>query len=75
MKNFGENHPNVAIYNNNLGGAYYDLGEYGKAIKYYERAIEIFIKFLGYEHPNTKAFQDNLETAKKEMAKHPLSEP
>ncbi len=64
-KNFGENHPKVAIRYNNLGAAYDSLGDHSKAIECFDRALAIFIQFLGHEHPNTKKVQRHLEAARK----------
>ncbi len=46
-------HPDIAASYNNLGIAYYGLGEYRKAIEYYEKSL--FLKLKLYpdgEHPD-----------------------
>jgi hypothetical protein len=47
-------HPNVAIRLNNLGSAYFVLGEKQKAKKYFQLAHAIFKQFLGPEHSKTE---------------------
>ena len=41
LRTYGENHPDVARDRNNLGVAYQVLGEYKKAIGYYEQALNV----------------------------------
>ena len=43
----------TATYYNNLGGAYKSKGEYDKAIDYYKKALEIDLKTIGENNPNT----------------------
>ncbi len=59
----------MAIRRNNLGLAWYSLGEYEKAIGYFEQALDIFKARLGEDHPNTRVVQGNLDAAKAEKAK------
>ena len=63
FKTYGEDHPNVAVYRNNLGSAWDALGEYDKAIEYYELALVTFEKVLGKDHPYTKAVANSLAQA------------
>ena len=42
LKTYGEDHPDVAIDRNNLGGAYQALGEVDRAIRYYETGARGF---------------------------------
>ena len=49
---------------NNLGFAYKALGQYNKAIEYYQQALANLQKSLGPEHPNTKTVANNLADAK-----------
>jgi hypothetical protein len=51
---YGDNHPEVAIRLNNLGSAYFALGEKQKAKQYFQSAHAIFNHFFGPAHPNTK---------------------
>ena len=48
---------------NNLGLAYHHKGEYDKAIKYFEKSLNIELKALGEEHPNTAETYNNLGLA------------
>ena len=65
IKTFGEDHPQVAIYRNNLGLAWQAKGEYDKAIEYYEKALSVLSVKLGNEHPDTKLIETNLSLAKR----------
>ncbi len=49
---------------NNLGTAWQSLGEYKKAIDYYEQALETFKQAFGEQHPSTKTVQANLDYVK-----------
>ena len=49
-----DDHVSIVIELNNLGSAYFKLGEKQKAKKYFQPAHVIFKQFLGPEHPNTK---------------------
>ncbi|MFT5224499.1 MAG: tetratricopeptide (TPR) repeat protein [Polaribacter sp.] len=60
LATFGEDHPQVATYRNNLGGAWQAKGEYDKAIRYYEQAVNIALTTLGENHPTTQTIQQNL---------------
>ncbi|MBI4384626.1 MAG: tetratricopeptide repeat protein [Nitrospinae bacterium] len=53
-------HPNVAILWNNLGEAWRAKGDHGKAIAYFEKALESDLKTLGPEHPNVAILWNNL---------------
>jgi tetratricopeptide (TPR) repeat protein len=66
---YGQKHPHVAASLNNLGGAWRALGEYDKAIKYYEEAYLIFNEFFGPEHPHTKRVKNNLDTLLSQQTK------
>ncbi len=59
-KVFGEDHPYVAIHYNNIGMAYEYLGDYDKAIGYYEKALAINRKTFGENHSNTANSYNNL---------------
>lgn len=52
-KEFGSEHPLTATSYNNLGVAFYQKGEYYKALEYFLKASAIREKVLGYEHPDT----------------------
>ncbi|MCL3788650.1 tetratricopeptide repeat protein [Ruminococcus bromii] len=36
-----ENHPDISASYNNVGHAYYELGDYKKALEYYQRLLSI----------------------------------
>ncbi|MBI1880664.1 MAG: tetratricopeptide repeat protein, partial [Chloroflexi bacterium] len=57
---FGPDHPNVAIWVNNLGAVLRDLGDLAGARAAYERALAMFERFLGPEHPKTQLVRGNL---------------
>jgi tetratricopeptide (TPR) repeat protein len=51
LKNFGEQHPTVAIYRSNLATVYSDLGGYEKARDLLETALQNSLKNFGEQHP------------------------
>ncbi len=57
---FKEDHPDVARGLNNLGGLYSSQGRYSEAEPLYKDALEILIKTVGEDHPNTKTCRGNL---------------
>ncbi|MCK4776807.1 MAG: tetratricopeptide repeat protein, partial [Actinomycetia bacterium] len=57
---YGEEHPNTAIYMNNLGVLYYYKGDYNKALEYYYGALVIDKKFYGSEHGNVSIRYNNI---------------
>ena len=61
---YGEDHPQVAIRRNNLGGAWKALGKYRKAIGYFEQAYSSFYRSLGPDHPHTRTAAENLKLVK-----------
>jgi len=64
IKTFGEGHPNVAIYRNNLGGAWQAKGEYDKAIGYLELAYKTLKEVLGEQHRFTLPMPGRIAAAK-----------
>ncbi len=46
---------------NNLGGAYFALGDLKRARPYLEQAYRIFNKFFGEQHPSTVTVKENLD--------------
>ena len=51
----------MAIRLNNLGAAYFSLGQRETAKGYFEEAYAICKKFFGDEHPHTKVVAEWLE--------------
>ena len=60
---FGEYHPDVAIYRSNLGGAWKLKGQYDKATGYYELALASGLKTFGEDHPDVATYRNNLGIA------------
>ena len=58
---FGENNSSVAIVYNNIGKLYQKKGDKENALRYLEKARDIFEKALGKDHPNTKAVQKSID--------------
>lgn len=63
LKNYGEDHPDVAISRNNLGATWDALGEYEKAIGYYEQALASDLATYGEDHPDVAIDHNNLGMA------------
>ncbi|HEY9657904.1 MAG TPA: tetratricopeptide repeat protein, partial [Allocoleopsis sp.] len=51
---FGEVHPDVAIWCNNLAGLYTTLQRYSEAEPLYLHALGVFLDRLGEDHPYTQ---------------------
>ena len=60
LEAYGPAHPSVAGSWNNLGSAWYSKGQYDQAIAYYEKALALFTKIIGKNHPHTKIVRNNL---------------
>ncbi|MEA3324551.1 MAG: tetratricopeptide repeat protein, partial [Euryarchaeota archaeon] len=60
---YGEKHPYLATTLNNIGTAWYDLGEHKKAIEYYERALSIDREVYGERHPAVAIDLNNIGSA------------
>ena len=45
---------------NNLAGVYKDQGDYESALEYYEKDLEISVKILGSDHPDTATTYNNM---------------
>ncbi len=67
LKTYGEDHPQVAIYRNNLGMAWDSLGEYELAIEYYELALVTLKVKLGESHPHTLSTAESLALVKEKI--------
>lgn len=48
---------------------YYTLGEYHKAIEFYNKALKIFKPMLGENHPHTRIVKNNIEELKEKLKK------
>jgi len=59
-KAFGKDHPNVAIFLDNLAEQYVNLGDYTKAEPLCKRSLAIREKVLGPEHPAISSSLNNL---------------
>ena len=55
---------------NNLGNAWSELGEYAKAIEFYDQALPIFKKALGPEHVSVAQTYNNLGTAWSDLGEY-----
>ena len=58
---FNPHHSNVARDVNNLGLVFKALGDLEAAKLHFERALRIFEKQLGPDHPSTRTVRDNLQ--------------
>ncbi|MCP4937229.1 MAG: tetratricopeptide repeat protein, partial [bacterium] len=58
----GAEHPDTARSLNNLGALLQAQGDYDGAKPYLERALAIFEKLLGSDHPYTIAVRNNLNS-------------
>lgn len=67
MKTYGEDRPNVAIVRNNLGTAWKSLGDYQKAIEYYNLALTTLETMIGKNHPNTQKVRDHIAETRSKM--------
>jgi len=61
VKVFGNDHPIGARDLNNLGAAYFGLGDKKSAKTYFEKAYAIFLKFFGPGHPHSLTVKSWLE--------------
>jgi tetratricopeptide (TPR) repeat protein len=59
-----------AIYYNQLGYIQYSQGDYGKAICYYEKALQIYQKFLHPNHSDLATSYNNLGLAHDKMREY-----
>ncbi|MEZ4985323.1 MAG: tetratricopeptide repeat protein [Saprospiraceae bacterium] len=60
LKNFGADHPNVAVTQSNLGIVYRNMGDYARARELLEAALASALKNLGADHPTVAMRQSNL---------------
>ncbi|CAF1456131.1 unnamed protein product [Adineta steineri] len=64
------NHPDLATSYSNIGLAYSEMGEYSKALSYYEKAFEILKNTLPSNHPYLATSYNNIGNVHKNMGKH-----
>jgi tetratricopeptide (TPR) repeat protein len=64
---YGERSPYTATSYNNIGSVYKSLGEYEKALEYYNKAKKILLNFVDENHPNIQIMNDNIESVKNKM--------
>ncbi len=74
-KEFGSEHPNVAIFLNNLALVYKTKGEYVKAEPLYQRALAIYEKAPGGERLNVATALNNLAELYEAKGDHAKAEP
>ena len=60
----------IAINYNNLGIVSYRLGRYKEALTYFEKALAIFVRIKGEQHPQTVAARKSLDTCKQKIETH-----
>ena len=70
LKNFGPEHPTVAVSQSNLANVYRNLGQYDKARDLLEAALESAVKNFGQEHPNVAVSQSNLANVYRELGQY-----
>ncbi|CAF4659011.1 unnamed protein product, partial [Didymodactylos carnosus] len=54
------NHPDIATTYNNIGLDYFDQGDYEKALKSYEKSLEIELISLPPNHPDIATTYNNI---------------
>ena len=59
---YGPDHPTMAIRANNIGMVLKDLGDLEGAKAHLERALAIFTRSLGPDHPSTQTCRRNLDS-------------
>jgi tetratricopeptide (TPR) repeat protein len=70
LKNFGAEHPNVAVSQSNLANVYSDLGQYERARDLLEAALESAMKNFGAEHPTVAVSQSNLANVYSDLGQY-----
>jgi len=63
----GEEHPDTAHSLYCLGGLLKAMGDHEDASPHYEKALEVYRKVLGEEHPNTHSAHQSLTDIEKSL--------
>jgi len=71
FKTYGDQHSDVAKDWNNLGTASRELGDYKKAVEYYEKALASDLKTYGDQHPQVATVWNNLGAAWQALGQYP----
>jgi tetratricopeptide (TPR) repeat protein len=74
-KTLGPEHPDLAIWLNNLALLYSNQGKYAEAEPLFKRAIAIGEKTLGPEHPDLAIWLNNLASLYSDQGKYAEAEP
>ncbi|ETO30532.1 hypothetical protein RFI_06588 [Reticulomyxa filosa] len=73
IKNFGLNHPYIAISYNMIGLTYNDKEEYNDAIKYFEKALQILLNIFGINYPFVSQLYFNLANTYSDKSEYDAS--
>ncbi len=68
----GKEHPDTATTYNNIAGVYYAQGEYEKALEWYDRALKIYEKVFGKQHPHTIKIVNNMQFVLNKLTKNEI---
>jgi tetratricopeptide (TPR) repeat protein len=74
-KTLGPEHPDLAVWLNNLASLYKNQSKYEEAEPLFKRAIAIGEKTLGPEHPDLATWLNNLATLYDDQGKYEEAEP
>ncbi len=70
LRQFGPDHPNVAVRRSNLANILGDLGEHGEARRQIELALESDLRQFGPDHPDVAAHRSNLANILRALGEH-----
>lgn len=70
IESLGEIHPDTALSYNNIGGSYFEMKDYQKALKYHNKSLEIRIKTLGENHLLVAQTYNNIACNYQEQKKY-----